>query len=362
GPLRGVIVYFTLHHDPDELIEAFVQRLGPDVPLVGASVQGVASHGFIGEQQFLCGVIGWFGDLTFATHCEEEVSRDTEAKGRRLGAFANDLPGGPGALGVLLYDPLMDTNVRSLLQAMDAACPGLTVMGAGAGGPWGPMVETFQIHEGRVLRDAAVMAVIKGDFELFTGVSSGTHATGLAMRVTRAEGNTIQQLDDLPALDLWREATGLPDTATHDDMSSWGLGVERGGEGSDEWAVLAPFNYDREARSITLQVDVPVGTRVMLHQRNPDEIVDRARGMAEELASRIGSRRVGAVLSFECGARTTPYLGLTGAQREHAMVEGAVAPNGAAWLGLLAWGEIAPVGSRTECHNFTYPIAVLCHR
>jgi small ligand-binding sensory domain FIST len=35
-----------------------------------------------------------------------------------------------------------------------------------------------------------------------------------------------------------------------------------------------------------------------------------------------------------------------------------VAPD-APWLGMLAWGEIAPVGGEPAFHNYTYPLVVL---
>jgi small ligand-binding sensory domain FIST len=80
--------------------------------------------------------------------------------------------------------------------------------------------------------------------------------------------------------------------------------------------------------------------------------------MGGDLAERVGKRHVLAVLGFECGARTSPFLGLKGTNEENIALQAAIAPD-APWLGMLAWGEIAPVGGEPAFHNYTYPLVVL---
>ncbi|MCA9605635.1 MAG: protein kinase [Myxococcales bacterium] len=328
--------------------------------LDGTNTDAPAPGLVLAEEGYLCGAMGFSGDIHVDIHCVHEVSQDTATKGGELGRFAHAVEGGPGQLGVLLYEPLMGINARTLLGAFDAECPGMPVFGAAAAGPWGPMVETWQVHRGEVMRDGAVMMVLKGDFELVHAASTGTIPTGQVMRVTSAEGNIIRALDGRPALEVWREAIGVPETVTVEETASWALGIERNGEGSGEWTVLAPFQYDALAGTIVLQADVAEGSRLMFHQRNPEVILDRAKAMAIELKSALANRRVAAMLTFECGARTCPFLGLAATQEENAMVEAHLAPPGTPWLGLMAWGEIAPAGCSNEFFNYTYPIALMC--
>ncbi len=358
GPLRGVLVYFTLLHDPEEIVEAFASALG-DVPFVGASVQGVASAGVLGEDGYLCGVMGWSGDIAVDVHRVTDVSEATTSKGAELGAFAKSVEGGPGQLGVLLYDPLTGANARELLEGFDAACPGMALLGGAAAAPWGPLVETWQLYRGEALRDAAVMMVLKGDFELVHATSTGTIPTGQPMTVTASMGPVLQSLDDKPAFRVWREALGLPETVMLEETASWALGVECG-HGSSDWTVLAPFNYDAEQEAIGFAVDVPEGTAVRLHKRSPEVILDRTRAMANALREVVGERSVAAMLTFECGGRTTPFLGIDATREEHELVQSALASEGTPWLGGILWGEIAPVGRGNEFFNYTYPIALMC--
>jgi hypothetical protein len=82
--------------------------------------------------------------------------------------------------------------------------------------------------------------------------------------------------------------------------------------------------------------------------------------MGKDLSVRLAGKRPWAVLGFECGARTGPFLGEAETVQENIDLQQTVAPH-APWLGLVAWGEIAPCGSEPAFHNFTYPLVVLTH-
>jgi hypothetical protein len=80
--------------------------------------------------------------------------------------------------------------------------------------------------------------------------------------------------------------------------------------------------------------------------------------MGRELAARMGGRRPWAALGFECCARMSPFLGESGAIVENLELQKVVAPE-APWLGMMAWGEAAPVCGVARFHNFSYPLAIL---
>jgi hypothetical protein len=357
GGLRGAIVYFSLAHDPEEIAETLSEGL-PGVPVLGGSVQGLVSRDVVEEGSYFVGVLGWAGDIDVSVVSVEDIDVDTYEKGRTLGEAV--LAVERRKLSVLLYDPLTTANVRDLLRGFDEASGRHPLIGAAAAGPWGPMRETVQLCGDQVLAHAAVVMTVGGDFEVVTDASTGTEPTLHDLVVTRAEGNEIFEFDGRPALEVWTECIGIPsDQISTEEFASWALGIERGGPGEETWTVLSTFRYDVARGSISLQTDVPQGSRVVLHLRSPEVILERMGAMAESLVSRIAHRPVGAVLSFECGGRTSPFLGVDGTRQEHEQIQGAL-PAGAPWLGLMAWGEVVPTRCANEFYNYTYPIAVLC--
>jgi hypothetical protein len=96
----------------------------------------------------------------------------------------------------------------------------------------------------------------------------------------------------------------------------------------------------------------------MFCHRTEKNVLEGSEEMARELQIRLAGRSPWAVLGFECGARTTPFLGKADTLEENLMLQKMVAPD-APWLGLIGWGEIAPCGDAPEFHNYTYPLAVL---
>ena len=89
--------------------------------------------------------------------------------------------------------------------------------------------------------------------------------------------------------------------------------------------------------------------------------MDRAAAMAERLKNRIGDRAPLFALSFECGARSTPFLGIEGAGEEIRRVQNVVGGE-IPWMGMYAWGEIAPLGGANYFHNYTFQMCVVLPR
>src|SRR5207237_6418883 len=94
------------------------------------------------------------------------------------------------------------------------------------------------------------------------------------------------------------------------------------------------------------------------HHRTVPVVKEGTVAMGRELVARLDGRTPWAVLGFECGARTAPFLGPADTLEENLDLQRVVAPR-SPWLGLLAWGEIAPCGGEPAFHNYTYPLVVL---
>jgi hypothetical protein len=266
-------------------------------------------------------------------------------------------------LVVLLYDPLCGADVHQLLSGFreHVSCQ---IVGGGASHPWGPMVKTYQYFGDEVTSHGAVALALSGPFTPELGVCHGTSPTGLVMTLTRADGNRLLEIDGRPALDVWREATGCAEgeTIDQDHVAAWAIGVERSVKTSagDQslYMIRAAFGFDQTEKSVTVQAAIPTDTKIMFHHRTTSAVMEGTKIMANDLAERLRDKKVWGVLGFECGARTSPFLGGAATVDENVALQSVVAPE-APWLGFLAWGEIAPVGKEPAFHNYTYPLVVL---
>jgi len=359
GPIRGVMLCFSLLHEVGELVRGLREVLGRDVPLVGTSTQGVVGRDVYEEEGFFCGAIAWVGELEIAVECLRDVADGTFEKGARAGQSAARLGSSERRISVVFYDPLSGVNARTLIRGFDSTAAGGALVGAAAAGPFGPMIETSTVWGDEVLRGAAVFMTVSGAFTPLCITSTGTLPSGEVMRVTRARGNRILELDGRPAVDLWGGGFGVGGVVNAAE-GSWAVGIDRGGSEDDRWTVLAPFSIGQEGEAIVLPIDVPVGTDLVLHQRSPEIIYERTRAMVDRLNARKGQLEAGALLGFECGARTFPFLGVEGAALENQIVQGLLDEK-TGWFGCIAWGEVAPHGPANDFFNYAYPLALLCH-
>jgi len=358
---KVALVYATMNHDHAAVLEGLRGVLGNGVSLLGCSAQGVACNERLTEDGFALGVLGLGGsDLRCAIGVERQVQDDSRNKGRRLAQTLKRNLGEAPKVVVLFYDPLCGADVEAIIEGvrLEVDCP---LVGGGAGQPWGAPHGTFQFLENEVLAHGLLGMALAGPFTSEIDLCHGTVPSGITSVVTKSDGNKILEMDGRRAGDVWRETTGCraEDMLDQSHFATWALGVEVTGPGGQtECAIRGVFGFDPEACAISLQAAVLAGSRVMLHHRTSEKILEGTAKMAANLAARLIDRRPWAVLGFECAARTFPFLGQAKTCKEHHQLRATVAPV-APWLGMVAWGEIGPCAGRPAFHNYSYPLLVL---
>jgi hypothetical protein len=209
-----------------------------------------------------------------------------------------------------------------------------------------------------VLTRGAVAFALAGDFTAELDICHGCSPVGVEMTVTRASANTLLELDGRPALDVWKNICG--ESRVNDSMmTTLGIGVHtRNAAGADEYLVRGGYSSDQERRGVVLGAAIPEGTRIMLHHRAVEEVLQGAERMGRSLRDRLAGKQVRAVLCFECGGRTQPFLGSEDTLKENLGLQRTIGPD-AAWFGGMFWGELFPVAGRPAFHNYSYPILAL---
>ncbi len=362
--LKAVVVYATVNHDQAALLRGVREAVGPGVTVMGCSGQGVMANGAVDESGFVAGAMGLGGtSLRVASARVDDVQTDSEHKGRLLSrALRTELGRDPKVM-LTFYDPLCGIDVNDLLAGVRHDNTA-TIVGAAAGQPAGPAGCTYQYQGTEAFSRGGVALGLDGDFQLDLGVSHGTTPTGVVMTLTRAEGNKLFELDGRRAADVWRESVGRTEDEVYNQDHSSGLamGIERrivvDGRPQAVYLIRAAFGFDSASGAIVVQASIPEGSKIMFHHRTVKVVKDGAVRMGQDLVTRLQGRQPWAVLGFECGARTGPFLGASETLEENVLLQKVVAPQ-APWLGLIGWGEIAPCGGVPEFHNYTYPLVVL---
>jgi small ligand-binding sensory domain FIST len=207
--------------------------------------------------------------------------------------------------------------------------------------------------DGEVFAHGAVGLLVGGDVPVRTAVSQGCRPTGPPMTVTSAERNVLYELAGAPALRRLAEVVSAhPMARRRAAARALQLGVvvdEYVDEHPrDDFLVRGILDADEATGALVVGDVVEVGRTVRFHIRD-------AGTAAEDLALLLSTRHGGSrgALLFSCAERRA-LLG--GPDRDVRAVRDRL--GGAAVAGLVASGEIGPVGGRNHLHGHSAAVLV----
>jgi hypothetical protein len=354
---KVVLCYLTINHEQEQFLAGLRGELGADVPVLGCSGQGVMGRGEVHEDGYAASVMALGGPaLEVGVVRESEVHTDTRAKGVAMARELRAQLSRPPQVTLLHYDPLCGVDLDVLLGGVSSVIRSPILGGAAAHYFNAAMTTTYQYFGSEVFSHGAVGVSLAGDFSAEMIVSTGCAPVGYELRATRVEANTILELDGRPALDVWKEITGARGKLDIMASSSVAIGVPVAG--SDDHLIRAAFVFDEARNGMMLGAAVPEGTKLTLYHRTVEDALGGADRMADELCRRLAGKTLRAVLGFECGGRTRPFLGMEATLAENRALQAKVGPQ-AEWAGVICWGELFPVGDGPGFHNYTFPLLAL---
>lgn len=258
-------------------------------------------------------------------------------------------------VAVMLADP-WSFPVDGFIEQSNVALPGLPIVGGMAAGVRG-RGSTRLLVDGRVVDRGAVGVLLGGPIGARTAVSQGCRPVGPAMTVTAADGNVIQELAGVPAIEKLREILSiLPPTEQAMVSEGLHLGVARDEYVEEhvqgDFVIRGIAGADEASGGLVVGDIVPVGCTVRFQVRDASAADADLRETLETFRTSYGSESVDGALLFSCNGRGASLFG--SADHDPELVQTVLAGSGVA--GCFAAGEIGPVGGRNFVHGFTASI------
>jgi len=351
------IAHATVLYDQVAFLRG-VRSVLPDTTVVGGSVPGLSLTGAADLTDRVVGV-ALLGSHTITARaaCVSGIGANAEEAGAQL---ARALPPSEHPL-IIWYDPLTGVNAERFLEVISQG--GHQLIGGATGQTLGVYHKTFQYYNDEVLNDSAIVLQLSG-CSLITDLTHGMETIGLDMIVTASEGVQILEIDDQPAAEAFYNLSTLEEGAQFDisEIAEYAIGLPLPDGLQDLYEgplTRGVFGIDPQSGALTLQVPVPPGSVIQLCHRTHRAVVDRALQMARRVRPQLDGRRPVLALSFECAARSFAFLGPEQSAEEVRQMQQILGPT-IPWLGMYAFGEVAPVGDRTFFHNNIYPLCVIC--
>jgi len=258
-----------------------------------------------------------------------------------------------GLVHVLAISDGQKVNGSELVRGMLKHLPsGVQVTGGLAGD--GARFERTLVFADEAPRDGtiAVIGFYSDRLKIGYGSLGGWDPFGPMRQVTRSVGNVLYELDNKPALDLYKtylgeHAAGLPATGL-----LFPLGIRR----KDDRGTLVRtiLSVDEENQSLTFAGDVPEGSTAQLMKANFDRLIEGASGAASLSSKGIDSSPDLAIL-ISCVGRK---LVLKQRTEEEVEIVREVLGSRTVLTGFYSYGEICPAGPKERCelHNQTMTI------
>jgi len=325
----------------------------PDARVVGCSTAGEICGTDVADDTIVAAVVQF-------EHTQVRVaqlplpSMDASSRvGEQLAAelCADDL------VHVLVISEGLQVNGSELLAGLRRRLPAHVLVTGGLAADGAHFENTCVcIDDGCVGHAVAAIGLYGNRLAVGHGSLGGWDAFGPERVNTRSAGNVVYELDDAPALELYKSYLGkhaseLPSSGLLFPLS---VRASRGVNG----VVRTILGVDEAEGSLTFAGDVPQGHLAQLMKANVDRLVDGAQGAASASLEAMGSTPPDLAILISCVGRK-----LVLKQRVEEEVESVrdVLGENAVLVGFYSYGEIAPFSGSTACelHNQTMTITTL---
>jgi hypothetical protein len=360
GPCDFVWLFSTARHDPYALRRAVTEVVGDSVRIVGGGAVGAITNdrfGYAGDQIVLACV--WLDGVTLNLVTEGGLLNDETEVGRKLGKSLAAAGTKPETPVMLFYDAIdrsgggmrmvMATYLLRGLEEGLGFLPDLN--GAGLMGDYSSS-PTMQWIGDDISQHNAIAMVFGGGLRIDSVIMHGCYPSTSYYTVTKADRQTILEIDGKPALAFVEEI--LQGAVPTDNLPFFLiLGVNKG----DKWGRFDESSYasrlcldiDRERSGIVMfEPDMVQGTefQIMFRSLNLDYMPPRIEGAFE----RLGGREPVLALYINCAGRAAGYGGV---DIEDAIVVQDTVADRVPILGIYTGVEIAAIMGRPRGLDWT---------
>lgn len=353
------MVFATVQYDPVALANAVTEALG-DIPWAGCFTAGVIAGGELLERGIVVGLLSGKG-IRVAVGAAGPLERDAAPAGRAAAEQAiSALPPLSNQFNrtlIVLPNSESSQAVAAVRGAAQQGGTGVYWAGGGTGANYG-IPRTAQFAFGEAFRDHVVVVAIDSPNRVGVGVRHGWQPYGPASMVTRIDGPLLQELDFMPAFDVYRgTAAKLGDTVSRAEFTHFAtmhpLGIPQAFGGH---LIRDPLEVNDEG-AIQCVGEVPDGSIVRMMIGTPEGLLEAAEAAAREAVEAV-NRQPRAVFLFDCFSRYVAFG--NSLAKELAVIRGTVGES-VPLMGCLTFGEVATFdGSVPQFHNKTAVVLGFC--
>jgi len=254
---------------------------------------------------------------------------------------------------VLVISDGQQVNGSDLVTGLQEFLPSGTIITGGLAGD-GTRFKTTLVGLNETPAEGRIVAVgFYGDsLSISYGSIGGWDTFGPERLITRSKANVLYELDDKPALDIYRKYLGESANELPGSGLLFPLSIRM--PGSSQSVVRTILAIDEDEKSVTFAGNMPEGTYAQLMKANMDRLIEGASDAAQNSIRNVLKKPDLAIL-ISCVGRK---LVLDQRIEEEVEVIRAIYGNDTAISGFYSYGEISPSFNFMKCelHNQTMTV------
>ncbi len=331
----------------------YLKKAYPKANIILASTAGEIAGTEVSEDRIVATAISF--EKT-RVRCAATDVRDTTGSFAAGKILATQLAG-PDLVNIFVISDGQSVNGTELTRGFNESMAAGVVLTGGLAGD-GTRFEKTLVGLDENPRPGRVVAVgfYGKDLQVKYGSAGGWAPFGPMRTVTRADGNTLFELDGQSALQLYK--TYLGDQAAHLPGSALRFPLSIAPLGADSVVVRTILSIDEKSESMVFAGDIPNGAHVRFMRASYEDLVDGAAHAAETTRDQSPPSLV---LCVSCVGRRIVLGQRT--EEETEIVRDTVGSH-PTLAGFYSYGELSPSSTSSICqlHNQTMTITTMQER
>jgi len=273
-------------------------------------------------------------------------------------SIANQLKA-PDLCGIFLLSDGLNVNGSELVKGLNSTINNdNVVITGGLAGDGSNFKNTRTIFNKKLYNNHVVAVGFYGNaLDIGHASKGGWDIFGLVRQVTRSEGNVLYELDNIPALQLYKEYLGEKAADLPSSGLLYPLAINDPSSKENIQLVRTILAVDETQQSLIFAGDIPMGYHAQLMRANFDRLIDSASAAGQ--ASLISDNQDPVVaICISCVGRRLLLGERTEEETESTL---AALPQGSIQVGFYSYGELSPFSKgKCELHNQTMTITTFC--
>lgn len=347
-----VLLFGNRNYIKDIDLMADIRACYPNAEFVGCTTSGEVVDTKIYDDS-LCLTAIEFAHSSISVHSKPLIGKSTREVAELLASELSQ----EGLKYVMILSNGHEINGTDLVNGLQASLPENILITGGLAGDGINFNETVVWHNDAIELGQIVLVGFYGDKLSFGhGCIGGWDAFGPDRTITKSESNILYELDNVPALELYKKYLGPHAEELPASALLFPLVLKVG----DKHMTRTILNINEEDGSMIFAGDVPEGATVQLMRANTNRLIDGAEVAAEHALSNFSpEHNNGLALLISCVGRRIVLADYC--EEELAVAKDILGENWS-YTGFYSYGELSPMVNSNVCalHNQTMTITTIC--